>query len=401
MTFEGDTPRGESAAPLGARLRELFVLFVRMGFTAFGGPAAHIAIFEDEVVRRRRWITHEQFLDLLGVTNLIPGPNSTEMVIHIGRYRAGPVGMVVAGLSFILPASFIVGVCGLLYMRFGAVPQVEGILAGVKPVVIVIIAQALWALSRKAARTRILAALAFVAAGALFLGLGELEALLLAGALTAFAAGARGGVRKHAFGLAALAVVTPALLALILFGPTWSATGDNPFSITALFLFFFKVGSVLYGSGYVLLAFIRSALVEQWQWITEAQLMDAVAIGQVTPGPLFTTATFIGLLLGGVAGAAAATAGIFLPSFVFVGISGPIIPRIRRSALAGAFLDGVNAASLALMAVVTVQLGLGSLRDPLSVILAAGSALLLFRYRLNSTWLILGGALVGLVAGAL
>ena len=383
--------------PLGARLRELAVLFVRLGFTAFGGPAAHIALFEDEVVRRRRWLTHEQFLDLLGITNLIPGPNSTEMVIHIGHERAGVAGMVVAGVAFILPASCIVGVCAWLYVRYGALPQAEGILYGVKPVVIAIIAQALEALCRKAARTRLLMALGVLGAVAVFLGLGELETLVLAGTAMAFISAARTGIRQHWAGLTVMVAVAGLTLAAILFGPSWQSAGAKPFSPASLFLFFLKVGSVLYGSGYVLLAFIESDLVDRWQWITQAQLLDAVAIGQVTPGPLFTTATFIGFLLAGVTGAAVATLGIFLPSFLFVGAIGFLLPRMRKSVWAGAFLDGVNAASLALMAVVTLQLGVGTFRDPVSVLLAAASAFLLYRFRVNSTWLILGGAVIGLV----
>lgn len=383
--------------PLGARLRELAVLFVRLGFTAFGGPAAHIALFEDEVVRRRRWLTHEQFLDLLGITNLIPGPNSTEMVIHIGHERAGVAGMVVAGVAFILPASCIVGVCAWLYVRYGALPQAEGILYGVKPVVIAIIAQALVALCRKAARTRLLMALGVLGAVAVFLGLGELETLVLAGTAMAFISAARTGIRQHWAGLTVLVAVAGLTLAAILFGPSWQSAGAKPFSPASLFLFFLKVGSVLYGSGYVLLAFIESDLVDRWQWITQAQLLDAVAIGQVTPGPLFTTATFIGFLLAGVTGAAVATLGIFLPSFLFVGAIGFLLPRMRKSVWAGAFLDGVNAASLALMAVVTLQLGVGTFRDPVSVFLAAASAFLLYRFKVNSTWLILGGAVIGLV----
>jgi chromate transporter len=385
----------------GVRLKELAALFVRMGFTAFGGPAAHIAIFEDEVIRRRRWLTHERFLDLLGVTNLIPGPNSTEMVIHIGHLRAGVLGMIVAGLSFILPAALITGVFAWLYIRYGSVPQAEGILYGVKPVVMAVIVQALWGLGRKAVKTRLLAALTAAAALAVFSGLGELTVLVLAGAFMAFVSGVREGIRKHRAGLAALAAGTLAVLAIMVFAPAWQETGERPFSLTALFLFFLKVGSVLYGSGYVLLAFIQSGLVEQWHWITKTQLLDAVAIGQVTPGPLFTAATFIGFLLAGAVGAAVATFGIFLPSFVFVGISRPIIPKMRASILSGAFLDGVNAASLALMAVVTLQLGIGSLRDPLTVGLALVSAILLVRYRVNSTWLILGGGLIGFAWAAL
>ena len=305
--------------------------------------------------------------------------------------------MVVAGVAFILPASCIVGVCAWLYVRYGALPQAEGILYGVKPVVIAIIAQALEALCRKAARTRLLMALGVLGAVAVFLGLGELETLLLAGTAMAFISAARTGIRQHWAGLTVLVAVAGLTLAAILFGPSWQSAGAKPFSPASLFLFFLKVGSVLYGSGYVLLAFIESDLVDRWQWITQAQLLDAVAIGQVTPGPFFTTATFIGFLLAGVTGAAVATLGIFLPSFLFVGAIGFLLPRMRKSVWAGAFLDGVNAASLALMAVVTLQLGVGTFRDPVSVFLAAASAFLLYRFKVNSTWLILGGAVIGLV----
>ena len=407
------------------RLWELIALFVRLGFTAFGGPAAHIAIFEDEVVRRRGWLTREQFLDLLGVTNLIPGPNSTEMVIHIGHRRAGILGMIVAGLSFILPASLIVGVCAWLYLRYGSLPQAEGILHagqaasarrgpchgslpqaegilhGVKPVVIAIIAQALWGLGKTAVKTRTLGAPAATGAVIVWLGAGDLSVLVLIGAIMAILCAISEGPRRHVKGLAILVAGLPAVFAVMVFVSIGAGPDARPFSLAALFLFFLKVGSVLYGSGCVLLAFIESSLVNHWEWITRTQLLDTVAIGQVTPGPLFTTAAFIGFLLAGALGAAAATAGIFLPSFIFVAISGPIIPRLRNSVLAGAFLDDVNAASLALIAVVTLQLGFDSLRDPLSIILALASAVLLLRFKLNSTWLILGGAIIGLVAAAI
>jgi chromate transporter len=383
-----------------ARLLELLTLFLRLGFTAFGGPAAHIALYEDEVVRRRRWLNHEEFLDLLGITNLIPGPNSTEMVIHIGQRRAGMAGMVVAGCAFILPAATITGVCAWLYVRYGSLPQAEGILYGVKPVVIALILRAIWDLGRKALKSRTLAAMAALSAAGVWVGGGELLVLVLAGGAVAMLTGAREGVRKHARGMAFLGVGMLAILTAVLLVSVESTTDAQPFSLTALFLFFLKVGSVLYGSGYVLIVFIESSLVDSWGWITQAQLLDAVAVGQVTPGPLFTTATFIGFLLAGVGGAVVGTLGIFLPSFVFVGLSGPLIPHIRRSVLAGAFLDGVNVAALALMAVVTVHLAVGSLIDPLTLLLATVSAFLLYRYKLNSTWLIAGGALIGLVASA-
>lgn len=389
-------------APSGARPRgpliELAALFLRLGFTAFGGPAAHIAMFENEVVRRRKWISHEQFLDLLGVTNLIPGPNSTEMVIHIGQLRAGTLGMIVAGTCFVLPAALIVGALAWLYVRFGALPQAESLLYGVKPAVLAIILQALWALGRKAVTSRLLGCAAAAAAAASLLGLNEVLVLLAAGVATGLLHAIRDGLRKHARGLAAIGAVTAFVAGMM--GAAALAQGaeseSHAFSLHALFLFFLKVGSVLYGSGYVLLAFLQGDLVNKWHWITEAQLLDAVAVGQVTPGPLFTAATFIGFMLAGIAGAAVATLGIFLPSFIFVALSGPIIPKLRKSTLAGRFLDGVNAASLALMAVVTARLGIGGVTDGFTLLLAVASAVLLFRYRVNATWLVLGGAVLGL-----
>lgn len=380
-----------------ATLRELTLLFLRLGFTAFGGPAAHIALFENEVVRRRRWLTHERFLDLLGVTNLIPGPNSTEMVIHIGLLRAGVPGMIVAGLSFILPAACITGVFAWLYVRYGSVPQAEGLLYGVKPVVVAIIAHALWNFAPRSIRSRALAAAAAMSALAVWAGMGELTVLVLAGAAMAAAQSIKDGPRRHVFGLAVLVAIIALVSGVLLLAPAWTSAAVRPFSLSALFLFFFKVGSILYGTGYVLIAFIESSLVEHWHWITHAQLLDAVAAGQVTPGPLFSTSTFIGFILAGVSGATVATLGIFLPSFVFVAISGPIIPKMRQSSLAGAFLDGVIAASLALMAVVTLQLGVNSLRDPFAVLVAIASAVLLFRFKVNSTWPILAGAAIGLI----
>lgn len=393
----GKCEDGESRFLHSAHLRELIALFLRLGFTAFGGPAAHIALFENEVVRRRRWLTHERFLDLLGVTNLIPGPNSTEMVIHIGLLRAGLPGMIVAGLSFILPAACITGVFAWLYVRYGSVPQAEGLLYGVKPVVVAIIAQALWNFAPKSVKSRTLAVVAAISALAVWLGTGELTVLVLAGAVMAAAQSIQDGPRRHVRGLMALAAIILMVCGVVLLAPMGTGGTVRPFSLGALFLFFFKVGSILYGTGYVLIAFIESSLVEHWHWITHAQLLDAVAVGQVTPGPLFSTSTFIGFILAGVSGATVATLGIFLPSFVFVAVSGPIIPKMRQSAMAGAFLDGVIAASLALMAVVTLQLGVSTFVDLPSVVIGVAGAILLFRYNLNSTWLILGSGLAGLL----
>ncbi|MFY0524937.1 chromate efflux transporter [Archangium gephyra] len=376
-------------------LRELALLFLRLGTTAFGGPAAHIALMEDEVVRRRKWLTREEFLDLLGAANLIPGPNSTELAIHIGHRRAGWSGLVVAGTCFILPAFLIVSAIAWVYTRFGQLPRVGHVLYGVKPVIIAVVLQAIWGLARGAAKTKLLAAVGVACVALGFLGVNELLLLLLAGGVVTVW---RLVTRKREGGGTAPPAVK-ALLPGLPLGGVLAATAAPAFSLGGLFLFFVKVGSVLYGSGYVLLAFLRADLVERWGWLTEAQLLDAVAVGQVTPGPVFTTATFIGYVLGGPWGAVVATVGIFLPAFFFVAVSGPLVPRMRRSWVAGAFLDGVNVASLALMATVTWQLGRAALVDVWTVGLALVSAVLLIHYRVNSAWLVLGGAVVGLLVG--
>ncbi|MHB1033437.1 MAG: chromate efflux transporter [Pirellulales bacterium] len=391
-----------------SRLWELARLFLRLGTTAFGGPAAHVAMMEDEVVRRRGWITREKFLDLLGAVNLIPGPNSTEMAIHIGYLRAGWAGLLVAGVCFIVPAMAIVTAIALAYVQFGSLPEFAGLLYGVKPVVIAIVAQALWGLSKTAVKTRFLSTVAILATVASFLGVDELSLLLAAGMLAAL----RGGVVQsgvwHLRPILILSVIVCGLLAVIHFASGVTGPAEAEFGLSSLFFYFVKVGSVLYGSGYVLLAFLQGDLVGRWHWLTTTQLLDATAVGQVTPGPVFTTATFIGYLLGarsgglpgGLLGALVATVGIFLPSFVFVALSGPLISRLRKSPIAGAFLDGVNVASLALMAVVTWYLGRAAILDFPTALLAVVSAILLIRFRVNSLWLILGGAMLGLALQA-
>ncbi len=379
---------------MGVRLRDLALLFLRLGLTAFGGPAAHIAIMEDEVVTRRRWLTREEFLDLLGATNLIPGPNSTEMAIHIGRVRAGVPGLLVAGSCFIAPAVLIVTAIAWTYTRYGSLPRAEAVLHGVKPVIIAIVIQALLRLGRSALKTPLLAAAAGAAVAMALAGVHELIVLFGIGGGVAMAEVLR---RRGPGGNILLGgtALLPLAGALGLGG--LGALGASAFSRTTLFLIFLKTGSVLFGSGYVLLAFLRRDLVERLGWLGEAQLLDAVAVGQVTPGPVFTTATFIGYILDGAAGAALATAGIFLPAFVFVALSAPFIPRLRRSRLLGAALDGVNAASLALMAVVTWQIARAAIVDAPSALVAAAAAIFLIAFRINSTWLVLGGAIAGLL----
>jgi chromate transporter len=370
-------------------LLEVITLFLKLGTFAFGGPAAYIAMMRDEVVKRRQWVDEQHFLDLLGATNLIPGPNATEMAIHLGFTRAGWAGFVAGGVCFIAPAMFIVLGLAWVYQRFGTMPQAEGLLYGVKPVVIVIVAQALWGLGRKAVKGPLTAAVGAAVLALYFLGVNEI-ALLFAGGLVVMATENLRRLRK--------VNVSGAIAPLI--GLSLPALASTSFSLPLMFLIFLKIGSVLYGSGYVLLAFLRADFVTRLGWLTDRQLIDAIAIGQMTPGPVLTTATFIGYVLGGVPGALLATLGIFLPSFVFVAISNPFIPRLRQSSWAAALLDGVNVASLGLMAAVTAQLGRASLTDPLTIALALLAALSLFRFKVNSTWLVLGGAVVGLLAGA-
>lgn len=399
---EDGEPVGDIRGPeaQGARLREVAWLFLRLGATTFGGPLVHIAMMERESVRRK-WVTREQFLDLVGITNLLPGPSSTEMAMHLGHARAGGWGLVVGGACFILPAALITVAFAWAYVAFGKLPETTAILYGTKPVIVAVVAHALWGLGKTALKRRSIMVLAVGSAIACALGAHELLVLALAG-LAAAAIGApprakeKSVKEKSAQSNAAMGAQVGA--GVIASGAL--AAGAAPFGLAPLFFTFVKIGSILFGSGYVLLAFLRADLVERLHWMTEGQLLDAVTIGQITPGPLFTTATFIGFVLGGGAGAAVATLGIFLPAFVFVAASGPIVRRIRASARAGAFLDGVNAASLALMAVVAARIAKAAIVDPVTVGLTVVSLAVLLRFRPNATWLIGGGAAIGLLARA-
>lgn len=376
--------------PAARPLREVTLLFLKLGTIAFGGPAAHTAMMRDEVVRRRGWLADQEFLDLLGATNLIPGPNSTELAIHLGYRRAGWRGLVAGGAAFILPAMLIVLAIAWAYARYGTRPAAEWLLYGVKPVIIAVVAQALWGLGKTAVKGPLIAVAGAAAFGLLLLGANEIALLAAAGLLVMLVTNRQrvgGGGAAGVLFLPAGGV--PAL-------PALAAGASVP--LLKLFLVFLKIGSVLFGSGYVLLAFLRADLVDQYGWLTEAQLIDAVAVGQFTPGPVFTTATFIGYVVAGVPGALVATVGIFLPAFVFVALTHPFVPRLRRSPWLGAFLDGVNVASLALMAAVTLQLGRAALTDPLTVLLALAAVAALLRWQVNSAWLVLAGAVVGLVA---
>jgi chromate transporter len=381
---------GDRSAERGGptSLREIAGLFLKLGLIAFGGPAAHIAMMRDEVVTRRRWLSDEHFLDLLGATNLIPGPNSTEMAIHIGRVRGGWRGLVVAGLCFILPAGSIVLALAWLYVAYGATPAAEWLLYGVKPVIIAIVAQALWGLGRSAVKSWLLGLVGLLVLALYLLGYNELALLFGGGVLVMLIANLR-HLRRAGIDAPVLLLGLPSALI---------AQAGVPVSLSTLFLTFFKIGAVLYGSGYVLLAFLRNDFVERLGWLTDRQLLDAVAIGQVTPGPVFTTATFIGYIVAGVPGAILSTIGIFLPSFLFVALTSPLIPRLRRSAWMSAFLDGVNVAAVGLMVAVTWELGRAAIVDWLTVALALVAALLLVRFKVNSTWLIAGGAIVGLIS---
>ena len=380
-------------------LWELATVFLKLGTIAFGGPAAHIALMEQEFVRRRQWLTKQEFLDRLGAANLIPGPSSTEMAIYVGHMKRGWTGLIVAGSCFIIPAAILVCAIAAAYVRFGSLPRVGGVLYAVKPVVISVILQAFWNLARSAVKTVWLGTIGVVSAVLFLLQVNILVILLIAGMLASLPVLFR--KVKPGPGVSSAIWLRPLLKPKLVMATSAAAgLAAAPFNLWKLLLLFLKIGSVLFGSGYVLLAFLRSDFVLRLHWLTEKQLLDAVAVGQVTPGPVFTTATFIGYLLGGVPGAIVATVGIFLPGFILVAISGPFIPKIRSSPLAAAILDGIIVASLALMGVVTWQLGRAALVDPFTVIIACVSAVLLFRFKVNAAWLILGAAIVGVVRGS-
>ncbi len=402
--YPSPRPQLPSSTPAPDGLGSLARLFFKLGVIGFGGPAAHIAMMEDEVVERRGWLSRQHFLDLIGATNLVPGPNSTEMTMHVGFERARWPGLFVAGGAFIVPAALSTGLLAWLYVEYGTLPAVAPFLAGIKPAVVTVILGALWRLGTKAVKSWALALLGLAVGAALALGLGELWALL-AGGLVGMAVlglwergtsgrmeGPKGG-GDQARGALLLAGVQPARDSVaVAAGASGAMAGV---SLWKLGLFFLKVGAVLYGSGYVLIAFLEGGLVDGLGWLTEQQLLDAIAIGQFTPGPVLTTATFIGYVLGGVPGAVVATLGIFLPAFVFVGILNPVVPRLRESRWSAAFLDAVNVSAVALMAVVTVELGADVLDRPGAWAIFAVAALLTLRFKLNAAWIVLGGALAG------
>jgi chromate transporter len=377
------------------RLSELATLFFKLGVIGFGGPVAHIAMIEDEVVKRRQWLTREHFLDLLGATNLIPGPNSTEMAIHIGYIYAGWLGLIVAGVCFILPAVLITGCLAGIYVQYGTLPQIAPLLYGIKPAVLAIIINALWGLGKKAIKTRQLLIIAVAVSLITWFGkVNEVIALLLGGIFGMIWLRSRHQTNLMIAGLT---------LGTVLQNTATVSTGIKISAVPLwqLGLFFLKVGSVLFGGGYLLVAFLQGGLVQEHGWLTQQQLLDAIAIGQFTPGPVLSTATFIGYILAGIPGAIVSTIGIFLPSFLFVAALNPVVPKLRNSAWTKAFLDAVNVSAVALMVVTTLQLGLTTLTltkapyvDGLGIAIALTSAVLVMRYRVNAAWIVLGSALI-------
>ena len=368
-------------------LQQIAKEFLRLGFVAYGGPAAHIAMMEERFVRRLAWVSRERFLDLVGAVNLLPGPSSTELAIYLGQISGGAAGLLVAGACFILPAAILVCAFAWAYLQYGAVPQMAGLLFGIKPVVVALIAQAIWTLGKAALKTEPLATLAVLVVALAVLGLPVLVLLIGAGVWWML-------LRQGQ----ALVKARTRMTALFIGS---AAGGATPVGIVPAFLYFLKVGAVLFGSGYVLLAVLRADLVVRLHWLTDAQLLDAVAVSQATPGPFFTVATFIGYVFGGWKGAALTTVGMFLPAFVYVAVTAGFLSKLRKSPVAGAFLDGVNASAVALMAYVGWQFTRAALVNIPAIVLAIVSALLVFRYKVNSVWLVLAGAVAGiLIRGA-
>jgi len=388
----------------GSTLFELGKLFFKLGTIAFGGPAAHIAMMEEEVVHRRKWLTREHFLDLVGAINLIPGPNSTQLGILIGYTRAGVLGLIVSGLSFILPAVIITGMFAWMYVRFGSVPQLSHFLFGIKPAVISVILLAVIRLGRTAAKNLQLTIIGIAVATVSLLGANAILALLAGGIAGIIISSIKGRENKKISlwvipfvgtleGLMKSSDVNAAMAA--------PGAGIASISLWKLGLFFLKIGSILYGSGYVLAAFLQDGLVRDYGWLTQQQLLDAIAIGQFTPGPVLSTATFVGYVVSGLPGAVISTIAIFLPSFVFILIVHPFIPRLRASKSMSAFLDAVNISAVGLMAAVVVQLASSTLTDWRTVIIAAGVAFAGVRFKLNAAWLVVGGALIGWILKAI
>jgi chromate transporter len=378
----------------GNSVWEVARLFLKLGTIAFGGPAAHIAMMQDEVCRQRGWVSEQRFLDLLGAANLIPGPSSTEMAIYLGYERAGWKGLITGGVCFILPAMLIVLVIAWAYVKYGATPQAVWLLYGIKPVIVAIIFKALWSLLRTAVKGTLLAAVGLLVLGLYLAGFSAVGLIFGSGLLVmGIENGWRFWRRGRSGGDVSLALIPGLGLPLA----QNIAMALVPFNPTTLFVIFLKIGSVVFGSGYVLLSFLRNDFVYNLGWLTDHQILDAVAVGQFTPGPVFTTATFIGYILGGAPGAILATLGIFLPSFFFAAAVFPLVGILRRSPWASAFLDGVNVGALGLTAGVTWQLGKAAIIDWPALALALISAFVIFCFKINSAWILLAGGIVGLV----
>lgn len=372
-------------------MKELALLFLKLGTIAFGGPAAHIAMMEDEVVKRRNWLSHEDFLDLLGATNLIPGPNSTEMAIHIGYVRAGWKGLIVAGACFIIPAVAITLLLAHLDVVYGSLPQIQPFVSGIRPAIIVVILSAVFRLGKSTVKNPLMVVIGVSVLILNFLGYDEILLLLASGAV-----GLIWNYRHQLKKAISSTLVLFPLLSIQSFGGSINAQsigGDA--TISGLALFFLKIGSILYGSGYVLVAFLQAGLVDTRHWLTQSQLFDAIAIGQFTPGPVLSTATFIGYLILGLPGAVFATTGIFLPSFVFVLVTSPFIPKLRKLPFASGFLNGVNAASLGLMLAVTMKLGIAAVSGIDSWIILFAAGLAVFVWDINAAWIVLGSGILG------
>ncbi len=365
-------------------------LFLKLGMISFGGPAAHTALMEQEVVQKRKWITREMFLDILAATNLVPGPNSTEMAIHIGYLRAGWAGLVAAGMAFILPAFFVSLALSFIYTRYGSLPEGQALFYGINPVIIAIILSATYRLGKSAIRGKLQMVLGAAAFVAVMLGVNEILVLLAAGLIGILVYKAPKWLKSGNL----LWNIAPFLPFAVHLFQTWF---ENPPKLVQLTLFFLKVGSLLFGSGMVLFAFIQQDVVERFGWLSQSQLIDAIAVGQMTPGPVLSSATFIGYLVADWKGAVLATTAVFLPSFVIVALMGPFMPLLRRSAAVQAFLKGVNAAVVALMLTVGVSLFQAAVTDLWTFLILIAGLVLVFRLKLDSTWLIAGGAVVGIV----
>jgi chromate transporter len=365
------------------KLKEITALFLKLGTIAFGGPAAHIAMMEDEVVNKRKWMDRQHFLDLVGATNLIPGPNSTEMTMHCGHERAGIPGLFVAGASFIFPAVIITGIFAWLYAEYGQLPSVEPFVFGIKPAVLAIIASAIIKLGKKALKGWELGILGGLVLTVSLLGVNEILALLAAGVAGDFYFYTKSKVTSR----------LKSFIPMVLFQLPAAAAVN--ISTVKIFWSFLKVGAVLYGSGYVLFAYLDSELVMNG-WISRQLLIDAVAIGQFTPGPVLSTATFIGYQMGGIWGALVATIGIFLPSFIFVLFLKPLIPKMRESKLLGYFLDSVNIAAVAVMLAVLINMSITAITDWRAVIIATISVITVFVFKkVNAVWIVFGSAVLG------